>query len=220
LEWLENIPGFRLIQSNTDGLIVQIPDTDEAFTMLDDICYRWEQTCSTEHCDIILEFDQVDWIFQKDVNNYLCKFTGADKYERKGAYVKELNKLDADLPIINQALVSYMTKGVHPAVTINECDDLIQFQKLVKLSSKYEHVEHCGKRYSYKCYRVFASTRWSDGKILKCRNGSNPAKFGNTPDNCFIVNDDVKGMTCPAHLDKQWYIDFAIKRLADFGVRL
>lgn len=220
LEWLEKIPGFELIQSNTDGLIVRIPDTDEAFTMLDEICFRWEKTCSTEHCDIILEFDQVDWIFQKDVNNYLCKFAGVDKYERKGAYVKELSKLDADLPIINQALVAYMTKGIHPAVTINACDDLIQFQKLVKLSSKYEHVEHNGQRYSYKCYRVFASSRSTDGKILKCRSGSNPAKFGNTPDQCFIVNDDVKGMTCPAHLDKVWYINTALKRLADFGVRL
>ena len=220
LEWLEAIPGFELIQSNTDGLIVQIPDTDEAFTMLDDICYKWESTCSTERCKITLAFDQVDYIFQKDVNNYLFKFAGADKFEQKGAYVKELSRLDADLPIINRALVDYMTKGIHPAVTINGCDDLIQFQKLVKLSSKYEHVEHNGQRYSYKCYRVFASTRPTDGKILKCRTGSNPAKFGNTPDSCFIVNDDVKTMRCPTWLDKRWYVDLAKKRLQDFGVRL
>ena len=220
LEWLEEIPGFELIQSNTDGLIVQIPDTDEAFNMLDDICYKWETTCSTERCSITLAFDQVDFIYQKDVNNYLFKFNGADKYERKGAYVKELSRLDADLPIINKALVDYMTKGIHPAVTIRNCDELIQFQKLVKLSGKYEHVEHNGKQYSYKCYRVFASTKSADGRILKCRSGSNPAKFGNTPDNCFIVNDDVKGMGCPTHLDKQWYIDLAVKRLGDFGVNL
>ena len=220
LEWLEVIPGFELIQSNTDGLIVQIPDTDEAFNMLDDICYRWETHCSTELCTIGLAFDQVDFIYQKDVNNYLFKFNDADKYERKGAYVKELSRLDADLPIINRALVDFMTRGIHPAVTINGCDELMQFQKLVKLSNKYEYVEHNGKRYSYKCYRVFASTRSTDGKILKCRSGSNPAKFGNTPDSCFIVNDDVNGVKCPAQLDKQWYIKTAISRLKDFGVTL
>lgn len=220
LEWLEDIPGFELIQSNTDGLIVQIPDTEEAFNMLDDVCYKWESTCSTSHCNITLAFDQVDWIYQKDVNNYLFKFTGKDKFERKGAYVKELSKLDADLPIINKALVDYMTKGIHPKVTVMGCDDLMQFQKLVKLSDVYEHVEHNGKKYSYKCYRVFASKNPRDGKILKCRSGNNPAKFGNTPDQCFIVNDDVKGMKCPAHLDKTWYVDLAIKRLADFGVNL
>ena len=219
LEWLEDIPGFELIQSNTDGLIVKIPDTDEAFNMLDDICYRWEATCSTELCSITLAFDQVSEIWQKDVNNYLFRFVDG-KIERKGAYVKELSRLDADLPIINKALVDYMTEGVHPTVTINGCDELMQFQKLVKLSSMYEYVEHNGKRYSYKCYRVFASTRSTDGKILKCRSGSNPAKFGNTPDSCFIVNDDVKGMKCPAHLDKQLYIKTAINRLANFGVIL
>lgn len=219
LEWLEEIPGFELIQSNTDGLIVRIPDTDEAFNMLDDICYRWEQTCSTEHCGITLAFDQVSEIWQKDVNNYLFRFVDG-KIERKGAYVKELSRIDNDLPIINRALVDYMTKGIHPAVTINGCDDLIQFQKLVKLSNKYEHVEHNGRTYSYKCYRVFASTRSTDGKILKCRSGSNPAKFGNTPDQCFILNDDINGMRCPAHLDKRWYINTAISRLKDFGVNL
>ena len=219
LEWLEDIPGFELIQSNTDGLIVKIPDTDEAFNMLDDICYKWETHCSTEHCNIILEFDQLEYIYQKDVNNYLCKFANG-KIERKGAYVKELSKLDADLPIVNKALVDYMTNGIHPAVTIRECNDLIQFQKLVKLSDKYEYVEHNGRRFTYKCYRVFASTRHSDGKILKCRTGNNPAKFGNTPDQCFIVNDSVKDMVCPAHLDKNWYINLALQRLKDFGVTL
>lgn len=31
IEHLEAVPGFELIQSNTDGLIIWIPDTDEAF---------------------------------------------------------------------------------------------------------------------------------------------------------------------------------------------
>ena len=223
LEWLEEIPGFELIQSNTDGLIVMIPDTDEAFEMLDDVCYRWESTCSTEHCSITLAFDQVDWIYQKDVNNYLFNFTGSDKIERKGAYVKELSRLDADLPIVNRALVDYMTKGIHPTVTINGCDELVQFQKLVKLSNKFDYVEHDGQRYMYKCYRVFASKDPNDGTINACRkrNGKlEVRKFGNTPDNCFIVNDDVNGMWCPAYLDKRWYINLALKRLSDFGVKL
>ena len=220
LEWLEKIPGFELIQSNTDGLIVQIPDTDEAFNMLDDICYRWEQHCSTEHCSITLAFDQVEYIHQKDVNNYLFKFHGEDKVERKGAYVKELSRLDADLPIINKALVDYFTKGVHPAVTINECDELKQFQKLVKLSGKYDYVTHNGIKYSYKCYRVFASHDHADGKIQKCRRGSNPAKFANTPDNCFIVNDNINGVKCPPKLNKNWYIKTAVSMLKEFGVTI
>lgn len=59
IEHLEVIPGFQLIQSNTDGLIVKVPDTDEAFAMMDDICWEWEQRCSTEYCEILLELDLI-----------------------------------------------------------------------------------------------------------------------------------------------------------------
>lgn len=217
IEHLEVIPGFRLVQSNTDGLIVQIPDTDEAFEMLDDLCYEWESRCSTENCDILLETDQIARIYQKDVNNYLWVDLDGG-VERKGAYVKELTRLDYDLPIVNKALVNRMVNGTPVEDTINNCTELIEFQKLVKLSSKYEHVEHNGIKYDYKCYRVFASLDSKDGKILKCRSGNNPAKFGNTPDRCFIENGDVRDLPIPVKLDRRWYIDLAKKRLKDFGL--
>lgn len=217
IEHLEVIPDFRLIQSNTDGLIVQISDTDEAFDMLDDICYEWETRCSTEFCDIRLETDQIKEIYQKDVNNYLwIDLDGG--IERKGAYVKELTRLDNDLPIINKALVDYMAEKIPVEETINNCDELIMFQKLVKLSYKYEHVEHNNIKYDYKCYRVFASKYSADGKIYKCRKTDNPAKFANTPDHCFIENGDIQQAKTPHKLDKQWYIDLAKKRLKDFGL--
>ena len=42
LDLLEKLEGHcEIIQSNTDGLIIQIPDTDEAFNTIDDICYEW-----------------------------------------------------------------------------------------------------------------------------------------------------------------------------------
>lgn len=218
IEHLEVIPGFKLIQSNTDGLIVQIPDTDEAFNMLDDICYDWEMRCSTDKCDIRLETDQIKEIYQKDVNNYLwIDLDGG--IERKGAHVKELSRLDYDLPIVNEALVKYMVDKIPVETTINSCDELIKFQKIVKLSAKYTYVEHNGIRYDNKCYRVFASKDVKDGKICKCRGIENPAKFANTPDSCFIENGEVKGKSIPAKLDKQWYIDLAKKRLRDFGIK-
>ena len=217
IEHLEVIPGFRLVQSNTDGLIVQIPDTNEAFEMLDDLCYEWESRCSTENCDILLETDQIARIYQKDVNNYLWVDLDGG-VERKGAYVKELTRLDYDLPIVNKAMVKCLVDKIPVEDTINSCKDLIEFQKLVKLSSKYEHVEHNGIKYDYKCYRVFASLDSKDGKILKCRSGNNPAKFGNTPDRCFIENGDVRDLPIPIKLDRRWYIDLAKKRLKDFGL--
>lgn len=240
IEHLEVVPGFQLIQSNTDGLIIKVPDTDEAFEMVDDICFDWESRCSTDKCSILLGLDTISEIYQKDVNNYLW-IDAEGNVERKGAYVKTLSPIDNDLPILNKALVEYMVNKVPVEKTIGECDDLIMFQKLVKLSDKFLWVEHeCGgrierhtgvrkirtyyeytktKRYSYKSYRVFASRNPDDGRILKCKGGGKkPMKFGNTPDHCFIFNDSTDGVRCPEHLDKQWYIDEAKKRLKDYGV--
>ena len=240
IEHLEAVPGFELIQSNTDGLIIWIPDTDEAFEMVDDICWEWEQRCSTDQCSILLELDNISEIYQKDVNNYL--WVGADgSVERIGAYVKELSATDNDLPILNKALVEYMVHKTPVEQTINQCDDLIMFQKIVKLSEKYDWVEHehctpvitkTGKRvikevyeypekvkYSYKSYRVFASNSQDDGRLLKRKRVKTKGeKFGNTPDHCFICNDDVCGVKTPQTLDKGWYIDLAKKRLKQFGI--
>ena len=226
IEHLEaGIPDFVLIQSNTDGLIVQIPDTDEAFNLLDDICYEWETRCSTDLCSITLATDQIREVYQKDVNNYLWIDISGD-VERKGAYVKELDSLDNDLPIINEALVNYMTKRIPLEETICKCDELIKFQKIVKLSDAYEYVEYNGKRYDYKCYRVFASTSSRDGKILKVKKKTNKdgetnyvgEKFANTPEQCFIYNEEVKGVKVPNKLDYRWYLDLARDRLKDFGL--
>lgn len=240
IEHLEAVPGFELIQSNTDGLIIWIPDTDEAFEMVDDICWEWEQRCSTDQCSILLELDNISEIYQKDVNNYL--WVSADgSVERIGAYVKELSATDNDLPILNKALVEYMVHKTPVEQTINQCDDLIMFQKIVKLSEKYDWVEHehctpvitkTGKRvikevyeypekvkYSYKSYRVFASNSQDDGRLLKRKKVKTKGeKFGNTPDHCFICNDDVCGVKTPQTLDKGWYIDLAKKRLKQFGI--
>ena len=194
-----------------------IPDTDEAFEQVDDICYEWEMRCSTDKCSILLGLDVIDEIYQKDVNNYIWINHQSGEIERKGAYVKELSRIDADLPIINTALVNYFTKKIPIKRTINECAELIQFQKLVKLSNKYKWVEHNDEKYFNKSYRVFASKDDNDGRIYKYRNGNKPSKFGNTPDKCFIWNEDVNGVKCPSKLDKQWYIDLAEKRLKDFG---
>ena len=111
LEHLETVPGLEVIQSNTDGIIIQIPDTDEAFNMVDDICYDWECRCSTDKCDILLELDNIREIHQKDVNNYLWVGEDGEVGERKGGYLKELSPLDYNLPILNKALVEFFSKG-------------------------------------------------------------------------------------------------------------
>ena len=217
LDLLEHLEGHcELIQSNTDGLIIQIPDTDEAFNTVDDICYEWE--CRT---GMKLGFDTITEIWQKDVNNYIFRFENG-KLERKGAYVKELNELDNDLPIINTALVDYMTRKIEIEDTIMQCDDLKEFQKIYKVSSAYECGWHNGKQLQEKTFRVFASKDEHDtfiGKMKYKKAGElTVERFANTPEHCFIDNSDINDKKVPDNLDRQYYIDLAKTRLKQFGM--
>lgn len=212
IEKLEVIPGFELIQSNTDGLIIKIPDTDEAFEQADDVCWEWESRTGMR-----LGFDVITEIWQGDVNNYVFRFDNG-KIERKGVFVQESTPLKNDLTIVNTALVEYMINNVPIEITINNCNDLNQFQKVVRVSSKYNSAWHNGEELTGKTFRVFASTNPNDGAIYKKKSVlSNPEKFANTPDRCFIYNGAITPDTTLA-IDKQWYIDLAKSRITKFGV--
>lgn len=213
IDKLEVIEGFKLIQSNTDGLIVKIPNTDKHFNQLDDVCFEWEHRTGMG-----LGFDFIDEIWQKDVNNYVFRFTDG-KLERKGAYVKELSDLDNNLPIVNKAIVDCLTKGVPIEDTINNCNSLKEFQMICKISNKYKCLIHNNKKLSEKCIRVFASKN-NDGGLFKLhQNKTKPDKFPSTPVNCFIFNDDVNDVAVPDKLDKQFYINLAKERIQGYGIR-
>ena len=225
LDLIERLePHCQLIQSNTDGVLVRMPDgndPDEWFSLIDDIAYEWEQRTS-----LTLEFFEFKEVYQKDVNNYiiipdgeLYDEKGKPRWKSKGAYVKKLSPLDYDLPIINKALVDYMVHGVPVEQTINNCDDLKEFQLVTKISGKYTHIQHGDKRLKEKCVRVFASKDSRDAGLQKIHaKTGRPAKMPNSPLHCFIYNDNVNGVKVPTKLDKQWYIDLANKRLGDFGI--
>lgn len=203
----------KFIQSNTDGILIKIKSMKD-FDLIDDIVWGWEQRTGMR-----MGFDIYTKVFQKDVNNYLL-VSPDGKTKTKGAYTKALSNVDNDLPIINKAMVDYMTKGIPVETTIEECDELKMFQKVVKLSGKYWRVWHKGVYMSEKCYRVFASLMATDTYIGKCKErGATIEKFGNTPDNCFIENGNVNGKKVPPKLDKQWYIKLAKERLNQYGVR-
>lgn len=211
LDLIEKLePYCELIQSNTDGILIKIKRKD--FDLIDDIVYEWE--CRT---NLSMEFTYAKKIFQKDVNNYVMVTTDG-KVKSKGGYVKKLSDLDNDLPIVNKAMVDYMVKDVPVEETINNCNELIRFQKIVKLSDKFDFVKHNEIKYDWKSYRVFSSKMESDGIIYKCKFDGKQDKFANTPNKCFIVNDDINGVSVPNKLDKNYYIELTKERLRQFGV--
>lgn len=209
IEKLESISSFKLIQSNTDGILFKIKRND--FDLLDDLVYEWEQ-----RTQLHMSFDYYKCVYQKDVNNYIAVDLSGE-CKSKGSYVKGLSKLDNDLPIVNKAMIDYMVNNIAVEDTIKNCNDLIMYQKIVKLSDKFDFVTHNNKSYSWKSYRVFASCNKNDGMIYKCKYDGKKDKFANTPECCFINNENINGVAAD-RVDKKYYIDLTYERLRQFGV--
>lgn len=217
IEHLEN--HCDLIQSNTDGLIVKLRGNESEVIA---ICKEWE-----ERTGMGLGYDRITKVVQADVNTYIAVFENG-KIEAKGAYVKDLNNLDYDLAILNKALRGYLLNGIPVEETIYGCTELRDFQKVVKLSSKYDWVEHeqagGNVKFDNKAYRTFASKDHNDGRLLKCKateKGDKKDKFAGTADHCFIINEDIMAMPIPSKLDKGWYVNEAKKRLREkFGINI
>ncbi|MEG0580001.1 MAG: hypothetical protein RR490_08805, partial [Niameybacter sp.] len=210
LDLIEKLePVAEIIQSNTDGVLVKVFN-EEAIDKVKEIGEEW-----SARTRMGLEYDMFTEVYQKDVNNYVI-IEADGSYKSKGAYVKKLSKLDYDLPIVNKALVDYFTKGVPVQKTILDCNDLIQFQKVVKVSSKYMYALHGNVRLSERVLRVFASRSSLDEGVSKVKTLDRVEKIAGTPERCFIINDQVSGLEVPRKLDKSWYVDTAMKRLNDF----
>ena len=222
---LERIEKYiTLIQSNTDGEIYYINNESDYDTVMN-IIKDWEKQTS-----LGFTTDTIDWITQSTVNSYAFKFSNGE-YERKGKYLKETNDLDNDLPIVNEAMFEHIAHNVNVADYINNCDDLIKFQKVVKVSSNYKFAYHNGEKIHNKTYRLFASKNLQDSPLYKCKHEIgemitddkgksrkyNPEKFADTPEHCFIVNENIIGKKCSeySNFDKQWYIDLAYDRLRE-----
>ena len=179
----------QILNSNTDGIFFKVKRKD-----LPELYQRikaWE-----ERTQLKMEYVEYTKFVSKDVNNYVAVRADGGIHA-KGSYVKELNDLDYDLPIVNEAVKNYIVYGYSVEDTIFGCRELRKFQKVVKLSSLYEWVEHenglTNIKLVNKAYRTFASRDNNDGRLMACRNtdkGLEKKKFGGTADNCFIFNDD------------------------------
>lgn len=218
MERLEEM-GALIIQSNTDGVLVKMPEgylggEDAFFDAVDDVAHEWEVRTG-----LVLEFDEFEQVFQKDVNNYVFVMPDGS-YKSKGGYVKKQGALDYDLAIVNRAIVQYLVDGIPVEATVNACNDLKSFQMVSRCSGKYSGFRHGSRRLNERTVRVFASRDVRDEGLSKVHASTGKfAKVASTPEHCFIVNTEVNGLPVPTKLDKGWYVNLANKRLSDFGVR-
>ena len=95
-----------------------------------------------------LEFDEFQKVYQKDVNNYIIIPSGPLRDEKRETSLemqrglcKKLSDLDYDLPL-STGLLELLHRD-HPGRNRRACDSLRDFQKVVKISSKYKHALYC-----------------------------------------------------------------------------
>ena len=239
VDLIEKLEGHcQIIQSNTDGVLMKLFHKDDEPKIMQ-ICSDWEKRTGFS-----LGYDKYVKVIQRDVNNYIM--VAEDGYmERKGAVVKKLHPLDNDLPIVNRAVVDYYTKGISPYDTIMASNDLIDFQKITKISGKYEYgfhenklgethtfkrastnsrgeviyiVEHYkGYKLHEKVHRCFASLDDNDGTVFKKhKDKTSLDKTASTPEKSFIDNGEITGKTVPKKLDRMWYIKEAERKIEEF----
>jgi hypothetical protein len=103
----------------------------------------------SERTRMVLEYETVVKVYQKDVNNYMT-VDAKGKVKSKGAWAKTWLRKDEnknlvndyteyDCVILRKALQNYYKDGTPVRETIEAATDLIDFQKIVMVSRKYKH---------------------------------------------------------------------------------
>lgn len=211
----QEIKGLRIVQLNTDGIMVECDKKD--YKKLSAICDEWQQRTGFE-----LEEDTVIKIVQKDVNNYIEVQQGGKPkvkggYLVKGVSTKGAFNVNNNCVIVATALKEYFLNGTPVEETINDCDDIFQFQMIAKAGAKYKEAYHLvnGVKVSVqKVNRVYATSDERYGKLYKVKaEDSSEAKIDSLPEHCFIDNNNELSIE---QIDRDFYIAMAKKRINDF----
>ena len=208
VDLMENLePYCKLVQSNTDGIIIIPYDEDKVKEVVKD----WE-----DRTHMVMEITYGDKIIQKDVNNYIMRTEEGVKVV--GGYVAQYKpkSIRRTLSVVDKALVEYFLNDVKIEDYIHNNNDPLDYQIISKVGKTYDRVfyEKDGKEYETNYVnRVFAS--FEPCRLYKQKTGKNREMVANQPSNSLIWNKSVQDLDISL-IDKQWYIEMAYKRLNDY----
>ena len=210
---------FKLIQSNTDGIALELL-SDDAEGIIDDVCKGWEKDWKFS-----LEKTVADNLYEKDVNNYVFK-DSSGKVKVKGAYVTKYDDDEQNtLAILAKAVVDYFLEGKDIRTTICNPENLAtDYQMIKKLGGMYDTPtwkREYGDVEVQKVNRIFPSTDPKNGGLYKHKKSKEADvldKVEGTPEHVLIYNKDIRGKKIGEldNIDYEWYIAEAQKRINDF----
>lgn len=215
-------PYAKLIQSNTDGIMLSYEDKD--YNDIIRVKEEWEANYNLKLGQKILKE-----IYQKDMNNYIY-VTDDNKISGKGRIknwnIAKTNFESNSLSVIDIAFKRYYIDNIPIKDTIDELianKQFAPFQLVVKKSSKYDGLAIFNAisneyiKLDQKVNRVFASKSKNIGMIYKIKE-SKYSKYANTPDNIYLHNGDISKLNGNI-IDKQWYIDLCKKHLLNGNIK-
>lgn len=221
------IGGVKLIQINTDGLMIELPR--EKLPEYYEVCNKF-----SERVKIGVEYDIIHKIIQRDVNNYIMVYgeEGHLSIKAKGGCFASLPKLTIEedgsvsskykpdfkansLAIVSEALAKYLLFDTPIEETILNNNTIHKYQIVSHLGSTYEKcVQESpnGDILLQKNNRIYAGLIPS-GKIVKVKPDGRRDSLANQPPNPIIDN----GNKCTIdQINKQWYIKLATQWANDF----
>lgn len=207
IERLE-LAGIQVVSANTDGIVIKCPV--ELQTTMDSIVKQWEADTGFD-----TEATNYSALYCRDVNNYIAvKLDGTVK--TKGIFsnpwadpkqsIFKLHK-NPQNQICVEAVIEHLVRGIPVATTVHACDDVRKFVcvRTVKGGAVKDGV-YLGK-----------AIRWyyaegEAGEIVYASSGNKvPRSDGAKP---LMTLPE----TCPADVDRNWYIREAESMLEDLGL--
>lgn len=134
-------PTLKIIQLNTDGIMVSFDHEDEA--KYQEITQEWQDRTGFE-----LEEDFIRKIVQKDVNNYVeVPADGGEPKVKGGQLVRGIAPAGAfninnNAVVVARAIKQYFIDGTPPEETIAASENILDFQLIAKAGGKYSQCYH------------------------------------------------------------------------------
>ena len=213
----KNVKSFQLINYNTDGFMYEANKSD--LPEINRICNIWENKTK-----INLKTDGYKEVFIKATNDYLAidlkdNVSYHGKYLSRGISEKGAWSINNALLVIKYAIQAYLVDKTPVEETINNNNNIFDYQMIANVSSKYlygYHVVDGEEVRTQKVNRIYATSNHKYGGIYKVKEGKDHGDhISEMPEHCLIDNDNNATIE---DIDKSWYIKLAKQKLRDYLV--
>lgn len=205
------LAGIRVINANTDGIVVKARVDQEPLLMA--IFKQWELETSLE-----METTDYTMLFSRDVNNYIAFYkkpkkgdNGELEYAKaKGVFGERGIKKNSVTEICSQAALAYIRQGIPIEQTVMECKNPAEFMAMRAAAGGGVKVYPDRTEFLGKVVRWYYA-HGIEGEIVTAKKGH-------------VVGDTQGAKPCmrmpvelPDDINHQWYIDRAYKFLDQMG---